>query len=179
MNSRIEQGRDGEKSFSTWLNENNFGFIEIKQNADDLANVFKGALKRPDFLILLPSIGLIAIDVKNHNVTKSGFSLNIPTDLAKSIEFETQFKIYLWYAYKDAKSSGDTWYFISALDAIEHGDQKTNSKNGEAFVYVPLAKFTKVQSGEDMSKLLSTRIGTIGTVARMVESYFSTAKLPR
>ena len=179
MNKRVKQGNAGEKDFASWLNDNNCGFIEIKQNADDLANVFKGALKRPDFLILLPGIGLIAIDVKNHNISRDRFSLNIPKDLAKSVEFEAQFKVYLWYAFKDVQGDKETWFFISALDAIEHGEKKVNSGNGQSFVYVPLDKFTKVQSGEEMSKLLTARIGKIGTVARMVENYFSSAKIAK
>lgn len=175
--ARVKQGRIGEAEFGEWLNDNEFGFIPIRQNKDDLAHVFQGALKRPDFLILLPSLGLIAIDVKNHTLSRNRFSINIPQDLAKAVEFENQFKLYLWYACRIANGDGSAWYFISALRAIEHGERHTNSGTGEDFLYIPVEEFTEVRTGDDMLKLFSRRIGRIGAMARLVENYFSAARL--
>ncbi len=169
----IKQGKVGEIAFANWLNKNGFGFFEFKQNMKDMADIFKGKVKRPDFFVLLPSMGFIAVDVKHYTQKEGNFNLGIDKELAPSMEFERLFRLYLWYAVKDVQSDSDEWYFISAYDAIEYGTQKTNSKTGENFLSISMKNFSLIRENKDMHKLFKHRVGSMGALARLVEGYFT------
>jgi len=173
----IKQGKEGEKAFANWLNKNDFGFFEFKQNMQDMADTFKGSVKRPDFFVLLPSMGFIAVDVKNYTMKDGNFTLGIDKELAPSMEFERLFRLYLWYAFKDVSSDSDEWYFISAYDAIEHGNHRVNGDTGEKFLSISKNKFTLIKKRQDMNRLFKHRVGSVGTLARLVEGYFATGRI--
>ena len=61
-------GKQGEDAMNAWLQLHGFSYVAICQAPDTFAPLFGTAVKRPDFLLLLESIGLIAIDVKNRQV---------------------------------------------------------------------------------------------------------------
>lgn len=176
--SRYKQGKKGEKQFEKWLNEHEFGFVSISQNKDDLAHVFQGTVKRPDHLVLIPQIGFIAIDVKNKTASGGGFTMDIDGEIAKALEFERLFGIYLWYAFKDSRSDGTQWHFISAYDAVEFGEKRTNTSEGSDFLFIPQDRFQTVGNMADFQKLFSGRVGTVGTLTRMVERFFNTKSKP-
>lgn len=174
-NSRLRrQGKVGEKQFEKWLNEHGFGFVGFQQNKDDLAHAFRGEVKRPDHLLLIPQIGFIAVDVKNKKQSGGGFTMDIDGEIAKALEFERLFSIYLWYAFKDRCAKGDQWSFISAYDAMTHGEVRTNSSEGTQFLHIPIYHFQTVSNMDDFQKLFSGRVGTVGTLARMVDRFFNT-----
>lgn len=170
----IAQGKTGEKQFETWLNEHGFGFVSVKQNSSDLAHVFRGAVKRPDHLLLIPQIGFIAVDVKNKKLSGGGFTLSIEGEIAKALEFERLFGIYLWYAFKDSNSDGSEWHFISAYDALEYGQKRVNESDASSFLFIPQDRFQWVTNMDDFQKLFSGRVGRLGTLTRMVEKFFNT-----
>lgn len=178
INSRIRrQGKIGEKQFENWLNEHGFGFVGFQQNKDDLAHAFAGEVKRPDHLLLIPQIGFIAVDVKNKKQSGGGFTMDIDGEIAKALEFERLFGVYLWYAFKDRYAKGNHWSFISAYDAYDamtHGEVRTNSSEGTQFLYIPMDHFQTVANMDDFQKLFSGRVGTVGTLARMVDRFFNT-----
>jgi len=55
-----DKGPEGEKRFREWLAQNKLGFVPICQQKETFATLFFGAVKRPDFLVLIDSIGIIA-----------------------------------------------------------------------------------------------------------------------
>ncbi|MGH1399099.1 MAG: hypothetical protein ACRBCT_07790 [Alphaproteobacteria bacterium] len=169
-----QQGKVGEKQFENWLNEHNFGFIAVQQNKDDLAHAFVEHVKRPDHLLLIPQIGFIAVDVKNKKLSKDCFTMDIDGEIAKALEFERLFSIYLWYAFKDKDADGEEWHFISAYDAMTYGKERKNPSNGKRFLAIPVARFRTVSNMDDFQKLFSGRVGTVGTITRMVDRYFNT-----
>lgn len=59
-----DKGPEGEKRFREWLAQNKLGFVPICQQKETFATLFFGAVKRPDFLVLIDSIGIIAVDTK-------------------------------------------------------------------------------------------------------------------
>jgi len=172
-----KQGEEGENSFAAWLNQEKIGYLYIQQEFEFFAEVFRNAVKRPDFLVLLPNIGFIAVDVKNHTFNKkyNGFTLDIE-DIAKAFAFEKMTRQYLWYAYKKLCSDDLIWYFISAQDIFEYGKKRTSKENGD-FLFIAEEHFTTVQKEHDMSKLFQARIGKLGRMARFIEHGFNTIKL--
>ncbi len=175
-------GDDGEKAFAQWLNDQSIGYLHInnKKNGDDPVDsfslVFTDHLKRPDFFVLLPSTGFIAVDVKHYSPVNNGseFTLSIATELSKSLEFERVTRLYLWYAYKNRSDPKDTnWYFISAHKAMEVGIKHRNRKNKQYYLSIHKKHFEVLASADDFQKLFKARIGAIGQISRAVEKFFS------
>ena len=176
-NDIIQQGKEGEDAFQTWLNSEELGFLRIDQDWKSMSSVFKESVKRPDYLLLLPSIGFIAIDVKHSSLNSSCFTLTIDNELERTIAFEHYTRIYLWYAYKDKDYSGNSiWHFISAHKALEKGIKKRNQKKNISYFSIKLKYFERVTKSEDLSKLFNSRIGLLGKFTRAIEHSLSSIK---
>lgn len=157
-------GREGEEALAKWFSDNNLGYVAICQHPDTFSTIFTDAVKRPDFLLLFDSLGLIAVDAKNLSVYKPKkieyYSLPLDEELKKAVAFERIFRLPIWYAVKgDGK-----WYWISALKAIEVGYNQT-SEQGNNFVNIKVADFVSVAVGSDLSKLYGQRMPSYKSVA--------------
>jgi len=68
-----------EKKFQEWLDEKKYPYIFIDQSKDTFPTLFRNIeTKRPDFLLVLQQIGMIAVDVKERtiNPTYEDFTLD-------------------------------------------------------------------------------------------------------
>lgn len=54
------RGADAEASFQAWLDESRLPFLYATQNQQSVPKHFKGQLKRPDYLVALPFVGMTA-----------------------------------------------------------------------------------------------------------------------
>jgi len=88
-----DKGPEGEKRFREWLAQNKLGFVPICQQKETFATLFFGAVKRPDFLVLIDSIGIIAVDTKYKKPTENGFTLSVAKGIREAITFESVFRI--------------------------------------------------------------------------------------
>ena len=61
-----ENGNEAESKFKEWLEKHNIPYIYLQQDTQTISSAFKNKFsgKRPDFLILIPHIGFIFVDVK-------------------------------------------------------------------------------------------------------------------
>ena len=61
-----EKGFEAETRFREWLEKNNIPYIYLQQDTQTISSAFKKYFsgKRPDFLILIPNLGFIFVDVK-------------------------------------------------------------------------------------------------------------------
>jgi len=173
----VKQGKDGEAAFQEWLNFQELGFLRVDQDWESMPAIFKNSVKRPDYLLLLASIGFIAIDVKNSKLNGSYFTLQINGEIDRSIAFEHYTRIYLWYAFKNKDTSNnDEWYFVSAHKACEVGLRKYNKKRNVYYYEIELKYFEKITRAEDLGKLFNARIGMLGKFTRAVEHGFRSIK---
>ncbi len=151
----VKKGKDAEQDFLNWLDENKFSYLYINQDTESFPKLFTNQVKRPDFLLLIDSIGLIAIDIKNYNIFKDKhLSLNYESEFKKTLAFERLFRLPVWYVYKN---NGE-WLWISALKAIEVGEIKINSGTNEKFLSLNIDDFTIVKSNSDIGKLWEQRV---------------------
>ena len=168
-----EQGKEGESLFQKWLDSHDLGYLRVDQERSTLPKIFKDSIKRPDFLLLLPSIGFIAIDVKNYTLQKNSYTLKIDRELERAISFEHYTRIYLWYAYRSKDDEGyKKWSFISAHRAMEKGIKKRNKKK-ENYLEIEKKYFTEVIESSDLGGLFTSRIGVVGKFARALERSFN------
>lgn len=163
---RVAKGLDGEMNLHTWLDAQGLAHVSICQNPESFAALFAGHAKRPDFLLLLESIGLIAIDVKNQTLSKRpvGYTLTLDTELRRAIAFERLFRIPLWYVYPREENEQTVWYWISALKALEVGDKRVSANEVE-FLNIELKHFERLVTNADLGKLYTHRLPGLTKIA--------------
>lgn len=81
MSSIEEKCKEGETAMNEWLKVNNLSYLFVAQTPETFSSLFKGKVKRPDFLVLLESIGLIAIDVKNYTLSGGVYTLELEAEI--------------------------------------------------------------------------------------------------
>lgn len=155
----IAKGKEGEEELNKWFQSQGLSYVAVCQSPETFAPLFSDNLKRPDFLLLLESIGLIAVDAKNYKFSGGVYTLPLESELRRSMTFERLFRIPIWYAYiAEDKSS---WYWISALKAIEIGDVRKNTTTGEDFLAIKLEHFEHITVNADLGKLYTHRLPSI------------------
>lgn len=56
-----------EKKFQEWLNEKKYPYIFIDQSRETFSTLFGNVeTKRPDFLLVLQQLGIIAVNIKDY-----------------------------------------------------------------------------------------------------------------
>lgn len=163
-NNEIEQqGREGEKALNNWFKKYNLPYVYLNQDKTTFASLFSGSIKRPDFLLLFDSLGLIAVDVKHLSRKEFQgnyfFNLTYEGEVQKAIAFERIFRIPVWYAIKENNSNNEEWFWISCLKAFEVGAIRNNREKGfGSFVAINVNEFKKIEVGEDLAKLYLERM---------------------
>ncbi len=155
------KGNAGEKALEEWLKREGFFYLALSQEKEHFARLFQNNLKRPDFLVLLDSVGMIAVDAKNRKLYSEGtYTLPYEKEFRRTLTFERVFRLPVWYAYQ-GKAEG-TWFWISALKAIEVGKMLT--KDEEQFLAIKLEHFEKIESNADFGKLYMQRMPGLSKV---------------
>lgn len=149
------KGDQGEADLRAWFDRHGFGYVAVCQNRETFASLFNGVVKRPDFLVLVDSIGIIAVDAKHRNTNPRGDAYTLPheTEFQRALMFERIFRMPIWYAYRG--SDADTWYWISALKAFAVG-KRLGADN--SYLQIDLAEFVCLRSGNDFGKLYTQRM---------------------
>ena len=153
----VKAGKDGELRLKQWLDANKLSYLYVNQEEACFASMFQGAIKRPDFLVLIDSVGLIAVDAKNHKLRDEGcYTLGKEDELKKVLGFERVFRIPVWYAYMD-RENDDCWYWISALKAAEVGEERKNHTTKVDYLALPVKHFSEIRANDDLGKLYTQR----------------------
>ncbi len=153
----VEKGDIGERLLTTWFRENDIPFFPIKQSRETFTHFFARTGKRPDFFVLLHSLATIAVDAKNCKLSHGYFTLN-KKEVLSALTFEITTRMPYWFAFLLREHDMTTWYWISALKAIEHGDMRINGYTGEKFLAVKLCDFVPMRSRADFWQLCTTHM---------------------
>lgn len=143
-----------EKLFQQWLDTKEYPYLYIEQSIETFASLFRGITKRPDYFVIFPSIGFIAIDVKErqyYNVFQN-FTIN-EVEIRKLLSFERMFRIPVWLAISNENIGFTTWYWISLTDITEKVPLKTNSESNEEFRAIDIKKCITIGWNDNLSKL--------------------------
>jgi hypothetical protein len=94
---RKQKGQAAEDRFRAWLDRCCLPHIYVEQSPMTIAQPLRGEIKRPDFLVGVPTIGTTAVDVKAKRVYAD--TLLIDTYEHRTLmNFETFFNISVWFA---------------------------------------------------------------------------------
>jgi hypothetical protein len=153
------KGDEGEAALREWLDRNGFGYVAVCQAKETFARLFVGELKRPDFLVLVDSVGILAVDAKNRELLSDGYyPLDYEKELKRAIMFERIFRLPIWYAYQGKER--DQWNWISALKAFEVGEKCGDGPT--SFLKISPDEFACVNTGADFGKLYTHRMPGFG-----------------
>ena len=167
INDIKEQGVAGESALNQWFKEQGFSYVAVCQAKETFAPLFCGEVKRPDFLLLIDSLGLIAVDSKNYRYSGGVYTLNVEAELKRSVAFERLFRVPLWYAYYDETDGRPSWYWISALKAVEVGERRARNENREEFLAIARQHFEHIVTAADIAKLYTHRLPGVGKIAAL------------
>ena len=94
---RRAQGAAAEDRFRAWLDRCRLPHIYVEQSPLTFPETLHGKIKRPDFLVGIPTIGTIAVDVKAKRIYAD--TIIIDADEHRTLaNFETYFNTSVWFA---------------------------------------------------------------------------------
>jgi hypothetical protein len=166
-----EKGREGEQALGDWFSENGLAYVAVGQNKDTFARLFRHEVKRPDFLLLFDSLGMIAVDAKNITHYQPNkivyYTLPLEEEVKKAIAFERIFRMPVWYAVMEKVGPEVCWHWISALKAVEVGFVETNAEKGVQFLKIKRDDFVRISTGADLAKLYLQRLPALKNLSRL------------
>jgi hypothetical protein len=145
----------GEKRFQDWLDYKGYPYLFVDQAPETFSTLFSNTSKRPDFLILIDSIGMIAVDVKTKPLSReySDYTLDHDKEVDKLLSFERSFRIPVWIAFSHTAVAFRTWHWISVTDVWKKSARRTNRKDKREFHVVGLADCRAIDWEDGLGKL--------------------------
>jgi hypothetical protein len=110
----VARGVAAEELFQEWLNESRLPFIYATQDVQSVPRHFRGALKRPDYLVALPFVGTVAFDVKAKSLYEGCFVFDV-AEIERLILFDDIFRITTFLACLDLDNPDRSWWFRVAV----------------------------------------------------------------
>ena len=130
---RRVQGAAAEERFRAWLDRCCLPHIFVEQSPMTIPQPLRGEIKRPDFLVGVPTIGTLAVDVKAKRVYASTILIDA-YEHRTLLNFETYFNISVWFACFPPDEPHTCHLFLNrALAGLP-----ARTVNGEEVISVPL-----------------------------------------
>lgn len=139
----------GEVRFKAWLNNSRLPFIYCTQDKPSVPEHFKGALKRPDYLVALPFVGTVAFDVKAKSLYGSCVIFDVD-EVARLLHFDEIFRITTFFCCLDPDEPGRCWWFrLGKVAQIDF-----SKRRGIPTIEVPLTDGLAVNMDEPLQQAL-------------------------
>lgn len=130
---RRAQGQAAEDRFRAWLDRCILPHIYVEQSPLTIPQGLKGEIKRPDFLVGIPAIGTIAVDVKAKSVYQDAIIIDA-YEHRTLLNFETFFSMSVWFAcFPPAEPNVCHLFLNRSLAGLP-----VNRRSGEDAIAVPL-----------------------------------------
>ena len=130
---RRAQGQAAEARFRAWLDRCILPHIYVEQSPITIPEGLRGEIKRPDFLVGIPAIGTIAVDVKAKSVYQDAIIIDA-YEHRTLMNFETFFSMSVWFAcFPPAEPNVCHLFLNRSLACLP-----VNRRNGEDAIAVPL-----------------------------------------
>ena len=150
---RRAQGQVAEDRFRSWLDRCTLPHIYVEQSPLTIPQGLKSEIKRPDFLVGIPAVGTIAVDVKAKSVYQDAIIIDADEHRTLS-NFETLFSTSVWFAcFPPAEPNVCHLFLNRSLATLP-----VTRKKGEAVIAVPL-RATRL--ADERRDLMAALLGTI------------------
>ena len=141
---RLRQGQAAEDRFRAWLDRCHLPHIFVEQSPMTIPQHLRGEIKRPDFLVGIPTIGTLAVDVKAKRIYQGAILIDA-YEHRTLLNFEMFFNISVWFACFPPDEPHTCHLFLNrSLAGIE-----TQTINGTAVIQVPLRHTKPVDERRD------------------------------
>lgn len=150
---RKVQGQAAEDRFRAWLDRCHLPHIYVEQSPFTFPEHLKGEIKRPDFLVGIPSIGTIAVDVKAKRVYQDAILIDT-AEHHTLLMFETCFNISVWFACFPPDEPHTCHLFLNRSLA----GLGTSRAKGKEVITVPLAQTRLVDDRRDFMAAVMSAI---------------------
>jgi hypothetical protein len=158
-NEEKKKGSEAELKFKEWLDKHNIPYLYLQQDTQTLSLAFKKYFsgKRPDFLILIPNLGFIFVDVKYRNIHAEYKTYPIDSEETKNYSsIQRKFNLSIWYVLSNETFDFKTWLWIPISKVFESGRPIfKSSKSNMDFYAVPPQEFIQIAMDDSLDRLLS------------------------
>lgn len=156
----IRKGGEVETKFKEWLDSHKIPYLYIQQDtgtfSPSLKEYFNG--KRPDFMILLPNLGFIFVDVKYKKINETYKTFPLDSlETTKYSSLQRKFNLQVWYVLSNENFDYKTWFWIPVSKVLEEG-KNPKFKSGKSemdFFAIPVKDFIQVASDDSLDRLFS------------------------
>lgn len=94
---RKAQGTAAEERFRAWLDRCRLAHLYVEQSPFTFPEHLHGEIKRPDFLVGVPTIGMLAVDVKSKRIWRECLLIDAK-EHQTLLKFELYFNTPVWFA---------------------------------------------------------------------------------
>ena len=141
---RQAQGHKAEDRFRLWLDRCHLPHLYVEQSPMTIPQHLRGEIKRPDFLVGIPTIGTLAVDVKAKRIYQDAILID-SYEHRTLLNFEMFFNISVWFACFPPDAPHTCHLFLNrSLTGLEVATVK-----GKAVVAVPLRQTRPVDERRD------------------------------
>lgn len=105
------KGEQAEADFRAWLNWSGVAHLYVEQSPFTVPENLRGRIKRPDYLVGLPYVGLIAFDVKAKTVYDGQLIFDLE-EVQKLALFGRMFHLTVYFACLDAERPDHQWWVL-------------------------------------------------------------------
>ncbi len=141
---RMQQGQAAEDRFRAWLDRCHLPHIFVEQSPMTIPQHLRGEIKRPDFLVGIPSIGTLAVDVKAKRTYRDAILIDA-YEHRTLLAFETFFNISVWFACFPPDEPHTCYLFLNRALAV----LPVMEIKGEPVITVPLSMTKAVDERRD------------------------------
>lgn len=150
---RHAKGAAAEDRFRTWLDRCHLPHIYVEQSPFTFPVHMKGEIKRPDFLVGIPSIGTIAVDVKAKRVYQDAILID-DYEHRTLAAFEVYFNMSVWFSCFPPDEPHTCYLFLNRnLTGLA-----TSRCQGKAAIAVPL---TRTRPADERRDFMAAVLGAI------------------
>lgn len=156
----IRKGNEVELKFKEWLDKHKIPYLYIQQDTETFSLSFKQFFggKRPDFMILLPNLGFIFVDVKYRKIYKNYKTFPLDSlEATKYSSLQRKFNLPIWYVLSNEDVDYKTWFWIPVSKVLEEGRNPRfrSAKSNMDFFALPVKEFIQVASDDSLDRLFS------------------------
>lgn len=146
-----------EEKFKEWMDKNNIPYWYVDQSLDSFSPALrKFMIKRADFMILLPNLGLIFVDVKDKEQLEKYDKFTLSADEVDSyLDMQSIFNTRVWFAISNKKYHYKTWFWIPISDVTRAGFVFYSKEKRAKFYSVPIDSFVQVADTDNLQRIVN------------------------